>query len=146
MPTVPSYGKCKELGCNNPRSKYSYACVEHGGRDKQKTYTTQRAKTAWKHYSTPFWNTRRAQQLSSHPLCASCLLSGIVTTASAVDHVFPWQVIGGSSFYHNLWQSLCQSCHSNKTALERRGVYRYYGSTVVEYKEGDYHRLFNTPT
>jgi 5-methylcytosine-specific restriction endonuclease McrA len=80
----------------------------------------------------------RAAQLSKEPLCAGCLAGGIVTAADTVDHVFPWQQIGEHSFYRNMFQSLCVSCHTLKTAMEKRGVFRRYGKPSHDYIRGDY--------
>lgn len=90
-------------------------------------------------YKSRFWVSFRASQLSMHPLCAGCISRGIVTPAAHVDHVFPWAKIGMAAFRHNLFQSLCGSCHSHKTAGENRGVCTHYlASGIKEYKITDY--------
>ena len=142
MPSVPKYTKCQHLGCNNLKSKFNGYCLEHGGRD---TYNSKKYNTApdrSEHnamYSTTQWRTFRQTQLSQYPLCASCLSNGIVTAAVHIDHVFPWVAIGKQAFYHNIFQSLCASCHSAKTALEQRGTYRHYCTPPKDYKITDYH-------
>jgi hypothetical protein len=40
--------------------------------------------------------------------------------------VFAWKHIGKQAFTHNIFQSLCHSDHSHKTALEKQGVYTHY--------------------
>lgn len=90
-------------------------------------------------YQTAQWARLRQAQLSSHPLCASCKAQGIITPAAHVDHVFPWAQIGKGAFYRNVFQSLCQPCHAEKTALEQRGTFRRYGDTSTrDYRLNDY--------
>ena len=74
-------------------------------------------------------------------MCAACLTQGIVTPATTVDHVFPWAQIGQGAFYRNLFQSMCAPCHSTKTHLEQRGVFRYYTEVPTDFTIGDYERV-----
>ncbi len=130
MPTVPSNSKCGTLGCKNTKARFSSLCTEHGGRDTydHKRYNnTDRRRQAADKYNTTQWRTLRQIQLSTHPICAGCKVDGIITSASHVDHIFPWQQVGEHAFTHNLYQSLCPSCHSNKTQLEQQGIFRAYG-------------------
>ena len=141
MPTVPSNPKCSTLGCKNPKAKQGGVCLEHGGRDtyNHKRYNkTDRRLDASDKYNSKFWHELRQIQLSTHPLCASCLSDNIVKSAEHIDHIFPWQHIGAQAFTHNIFQSLCGSCHSAKTALEQRGVYRFYGAMNKDYALSDY--------
>jgi 5-methylcytosine-specific restriction protein A len=140
MPTVPTNPKCSVLGCKHPRSKFNSFCIEHGGRDKfdYKRYNkSDKYKQGQDKYQSSQWRTLRQVQLSLEPLCASCLTRGIVTQAEHIDHVFPWQQIGEQAFYHNLFQSLCASCHSSKTSLEAKGIFKHYKAnkdyTIIDY-------------
>lgn len=139
MPTVPTNQKCSTLGCKNTKSKFSSLCLEHGGRDtfnyKRYNNTEQRKEAADK-YNTAQWRTLRQIQLSKHPICAGCKASGIITPAQHVDHVFPWQQLGEQAFIHNIYQSLCPSCHSSKTQLEQQGIFKHYG--YRDYTHADY--------
>lgn len=141
MPSVPKYTKCQHLGCKNTKSKYNSFCLEHGGRD---TYDYQRYNSDAQRtesnamYNTTQWRKFRVAQLSREPLCASCLADGIVTAAEHLDHVFPWTAIDKQAFYHNVFQSLCASCHSAKTTLEQKGIYRRYGTPNIDYRMSDY--------
>ena len=133
------------LGCKQPKSRFNSFCIEHGGRD---TFNHQRYNNSDKRqqgldkYQSAQWRTLRQIQLSTKPLCASCLTKGIVKQAEHIDHVFPWQQIGEHAFYHNLFQSLCASCHSSKTSLEQRGIYKHYDTEEKDFTIGDYVRLF----
>ena len=145
MPTVPSATKCGTLGCNNARSRYNSNCMEHGGRDisaqiKYNPNDIERRQTN-EQYNTRQWRTQRIAQLSKYPLCAKCMSEGIVAPAQCVDHLFPWTQIGKHAFYANVYQSLCNGCHTIKTHLEQRGILRKYGSQVVDFTIGDYHRV-----
>lgn len=141
MPTLPSNTQCSMLGCKNNKARFSSLCVEHGGRDKQK-YGGVRLSNAV--YNTAQWERVRQAQLSAHPLCAGCLSVGVITAANHVDHVFPWKQIGKEAFYINIFQSLCHSCHSNKTALERKGLFRAFGSPNKDYLMHEYRQAINS--
>jgi 5-methylcytosine-specific restriction protein A len=139
MPTVPSSTKCSHLGCKNKRSRYNSSCLEHGGIDVLAVTRERKDHNAM--YQSVTWKRLRQSQLSTHPLCASCLTKGRATQAQHVDHVFPWSQYGEYAFTANLFQSLCPSCHSEKTYWETKGIYKHYGHT--EYKHQDYSRVIS---
>lgn len=115
--------------------------MEHGGRDTfdHKRYNnTDKRKEFNSKYQTAQWRKLRQIQLSKHPLCASCLTDGKIVQAEHIDHLFPWSAIGEEAFYHNVFQSLCQPCHSIKTTLEQRGIYRHFGFPNKDYALSDY--------
>lgn len=144
MPILPSNTKCATLGCKNKRSRYSTHCLDHGGRDEQRTYNNkEERKERNAYYSTAQWARHRQLILSHSPLCKACYLEGIITPATEVDHVFPWSQIGEQAFYHNLFQALCKACHTYKTAQEQRGVILFYSHTQIEYTLADYKRIVN---
>src|SRR5262245_39236077 len=68
-------------------------------------------------YSTANWQVIRRRQLVRQPLCAGC--PGLVE-ATEVDHIIPIKRGGAKRDPNNL-QSLCASCHREKTAAERYG-------------------------
>jgi len=140
MPTVPRYSKCNALGCKGARSKYNSYCLAHGGKDKLDLSPEQysKRKDFNEKYQTRQWRQLRKVQLSQHPLCAGCLSKGIIVQALHIDHVFPWSKINPQAFYFNLFQSLCHSCHSSKTALEQKGIYRRYGIPNRDYRLEEY--------
>ena len=135
MPIIPFNTKCAMLACNNTKAKLSALCIEHGGRD---TYTVKRTDERAEFngmYNNSKWQKKRALQLSKQPLCQSCLGNGIVKSANHVDHLFSWRAIGHEAFYRNIFQSLCHECHSDKTLLEREGIYRHYNVGSEPYKD-----------
>lgn len=89
-------------------------------------------------YKSAAWESARKRQLSTQPLCQSCLIRGIVQPANTVDHVFPWKHIGKHAFTHNIFQSLCANCHSHKTGQELRGKYEHYTDKVTIYQKSDF--------
>jgi len=145
MPSIPKFTLCLDLGCKEQRSKFNAYCMEHGGRDTfnySRYNATDKRIAANAKYSTKQWRTLRQIQLSKHPLCAACLQENKITPALHLDHLFPWSSIGDTAFYHNLFQSLCQPCHSVKTALEQRGIYRHYvPHPFKDFRLSDYDRI-----
>lgn len=145
MPTIPSYNKCGELGCTNPKSKLNRFCLEHGGKDVRYEAPTKERREFNSMYQTPMWQSARRRQLSKQPLCACCLSKGIITSATHIDHVFPWSYIGKEAFFNNLFQSLCLECHSYKTSLEAKGIMRYFREHgATDYSLSDYARIVKT--
>jgi hypothetical protein len=58
--------------------------------------------------------------------------------------VIPWKTIAPGGFINNRFQTLCQSCHSQKTGLEQRGVFRHYSDRgAIDYKPGDWPQLIS---
>lgn len=133
MPIMPRH-QCDEYQCKAPSIKGSRYCESH---TPSKTATVER-KTFNAQYNTAKWQSIRARQLSTNPLCAACMTDGRITAASHVDHVFPWQAIGEHAFIRNLFQSLCPECHGIKSGLEKRGIFRHYLAKVHDYTAQDY--------
>lgn len=139
MPVVPKSTKCGHLGCKQTRSRYNSYCLDHGGKNEIKSDKRIQAKQL---YNDKKWHSVRSIQLGIQPLCQSCLVDGHVRLASDVDHVFAWNSVGNDSFLINLFQSLCHSCHSLKTGLEQKGIYRYYKvPDYIDYAIEDYHQI-----
>lgn len=144
MPSIPKYTKCSVLGCKNSKSRFNSFCMEHGGRDTYnhtKYNASEERKASNEKYQSRQWQKLRKIQLSKQPLCQACLIDNVVTPAKHVDHVFPWMQIEATAFYYNLFQSLCHSHHSEKTALEQRGIYRHYAEVIKDFTKEDYARV-----
>jgi 5-methylcytosine-specific restriction endonuclease McrA len=92
-------------------------------------------------YDKSSWKKLRQAKLSMQPMCQACLIRGVVSPASQVDHLFAWSAIGELAFYRNIFQCLCHGCHSDKTQLERDGVYRHYNGAETDYSIDDYHSV-----
>ena len=128
MPTIPTYTKCSDLGCKEERQHNSSYCAIHS---RKKEMSEERWMNQ-QEYKSQFWKSTKRRQLSSAPLCASCLLRGRVCQANHCDHVFPWTKIGKHAFENNIFQSLCAECQSHKTQLEQRGVVEWYRHDKLE--------------
>ena len=137
MPTQPR-PQCSIYRCKQPTRPGSSMCIDHAPPPK-----VNRAKRENdREYKTAIWQTIRAGQLSSQPLCQACQLAGRVTLGVHVDHVIPWKTIGPVGFTNNRFQTLCAGCHSQKTGLEQRGIFRHYTDPApVDYFPGDWPRL-----
>lgn len=132
MPSVPTDRICSILGCHKPKTFRSGYCVEHGGGQ------TEKSKANAKLYNSAKWKATREQQRSLHPLCARCLHEGRVVQTEHIDHVFPHRRDQGR-FMANLFQGLCQSCHTLKTIEENKGVIQHWTPQgMTEYVEADY--------
>ena len=138
MPTIPTYTKCSHLGCKEDRSRLNSFCLIHGGLDSTNN-KDKREKD--KEYASPFWRQTRKSMLSKHPLCQSCLLVGRVTEAKHIDHLFAWKLIGREAFHNNIFQSLCTNCHSYKTGLEQKGIFRYFSNPIQDFRLTDYRAI-----
>lgn len=138
MPTLPTYTKCNQLGCKNEKAAIGGYCLLHGG----KTYDSAKRESD-SVYRTKYWRSTRRHQLSIQPLCQSCLLMNRVASASHVDHLFAWRHLNESAFKLNVLQSLCNNCHSHKTALEQQGIYRHYANSIIDYELLDYGRVMS---
>lgn len=121
MPTLPR-PPCAQYGCKAPSVKGSRFCVDHAPASKPQAAKLQSDQA----YKTAAWHGARMRQLSVAPLCQACTLAGRVTAAAHVDHVIPWRQLGQWAFHASPLQSLCGPCHSVKTGLEGRGVFRHY--------------------
>jgi len=141
MPTFPKATKCDTLQCKAPRVEGSAYCETHGGKPKAKLDRLE-SNRAYKHRS---WESIRMGQLSKQPLCQCCLLDSRVTLASHVDHIFAWRHIGNHAFTNNAFQSLCNACHSLKSASERKGQYLHFAPDGVKtYTLSDYALIVRT--
>jgi 5-methylcytosine-specific restriction protein A len=135
MPVAPLNTECKEYGCRNKKTGRSSFCLQHGGGISEKGKANARL------YNLEAWNSIRARQLSREPLCARCKHEGKITAAQQVDHVFPHNR-DVDRFKTNIFQSLCQSCHTLKGQDERKGKYNYYTAHgVIIYYDSDYIRI-----
>ena len=135
MPIAPYNNECAQLGCHNKKTSRSSYCVEHGGGP------TEKSKANSKLYNQRVWEKIRAIQLSKQPLCARCQSENKITAAIVVDHVFPHRQ-NALRFRNNLFQSLCESCHTIKGQDERKGIYNHYTAYgVTQYNDDDYLRL-----
>jgi 5-methylcytosine-specific restriction protein A len=135
MPTLPR-NLCETLQCQQPTVVGSAFCEQH----KRKPRNKAASKEGMRMYNTQTWRSLRAAQLSRQPLCGSCMGRGMVTMAIVVDHVFPWRQISDDAFRESELQSLCWDCHSMKTGLEQKGIFRRWANdgSYVDFSINDW--------
>ncbi len=108
---------CLVSGC--PQLGERGRCAEHAPaakRERNRAYDHTRGSAASRGYG-PTWRRLRLMHLRREPLCRECR-----APATDVDHVIPL-ARGGASHEDNL-QSLCHSCHAQKTNREDGGGWR----------------------
>lgn len=64
------------------------------------------------------WMSIRARWLGANPLCVACIANGYTRPANRLDHIVP--LIDGGRDDESNYQSLCASCHDEKTAQEAK--------------------------
>ena len=132
MPSVPSQKKCVFLGCQGTKIFGTNFCEKHGATRSKKYKENEKL------YNSAGWKSIKAAKKSEFPICSSCLSRGIIKQTEHIDHVIPHRR-DADRFMVNLFQGLCAACHTQKTALESRGIYRHYTKDGhVDYKESDY--------
>jgi 5-methylcytosine-specific restriction enzyme A len=135
MPSVPTSKKCHFLGCKEDKIFGTNFCAAHGAK------RSERYKKSEKLYNSAGWKSIKATMRSQHPLCASCLSRGIIAPTEHIDHVIPHRQ-DTAKFMVNVFQGLCAACHSQKTLLEKQGIYRHYTPDgPVDYSDSDYGTL-----
>jgi len=68
-------------------------------------------------YNMKAWQRARRLQLTVEPMCRHCAERGMDTLAEHVDHIVP--ITKGGDWWDGVnLQSLCEPCHSRKTAKD----------------------------
>ena len=89
-------------------------CPKCSSRTQKRYNETSRNKDLRKFYDSPQWRKVRVIQLTKSPLCVDC---GRVATVA--DHIIEIKDGGCKLCLDNL-QSLCNGCHTSKSAKERK--------------------------
>ena len=71
-------------------------------------------------YNSWPWRKAAKRFKLKNPLCVHCDALGIATQVKVVDHIVPINK-GGERLDEANFQSLCESCHNKKSALEKGG-------------------------
>ena len=116
MPHAPRRN-CRQQGCRNLAEKGSCYCREHQLEQNRNYNRYERDPETQAFYTSKEWRSVRRYQLEHFPLCAECLKEGRYTPATLVDHIKPIREGGARLDMANL-QSLCWSCHSQKSIEE----------------------------
>ena len=104
---------CKYPRCANYAEDGSAYCFMH-----KNTHKKREIKTYEKWYGLAVWKRLREKKLREYPLCQECAKQGRVTKATDVDHIIPHRGDWSLFISYNNLQSLCHSCHSEKTNKE----------------------------
>jgi len=83
----------------------------------QKQTVTEDYKERNRFYQRKEWKAVRLLQLQLEPLCRKCRTLGKLSPAAVVDHIIAI-ADGGNELEQNNLQSLCTSCHNEKTRRE----------------------------
>ena len=79
-------------------------------------------------YHSKQWRMLRNWYIKKNPICAECKRQDKLTAGYCVDHIRPISIGGNKIDISNL-QTLCESCHSKKSAQEsveyRKGIKDY---------------------
>lgn len=67
------------------------------------------------------WQKLRNRYIAQHPVCEKCRENGVIRMATDVDHIIPHRGAPALLYDEGNLQSLCKSCHSEKTAREDGG-------------------------
>ena len=120
---------CKSPGCPElvPESAAGGYCVGHVRQARAPRRTTARRRRmnheelkrdAW--YSSKEWTKLRRAFISRNPLCRICSDNSFIRSADVVDHIVERKDNDSLRLKWSNLQSLCHSCHNNKTAEEKR--------------------------
>ena len=107
---------CRFPGCPKTTLAKDGYCDPHRKLTSQKFERT-RETAVQRGYGTR-WRKARSLFLAEHPLCEMCLLSGTTTPATVVDHIQPHRGDQGLFWNEANWQSLCDTCHRQKTVVQ----------------------------
>lgn len=111
MPTAP-LRPCAHPGCSAVVERGR--CVKH---DRRRLLDERRNSARSRGYDQR-WQQARVMYLAHNPLCVHCEHSGLVSSATVVDHVVPHRGDRFAFWDVSNWQALCGPCHAVKTARE----------------------------
>lgn len=119
-----TYPGCKELvtsgRCEAHRAKY-----EEQRKGQAQRYDKERGTAASRGYNAR-WAAYSRRYRKENPLCVDCLARGVLTSVEHGGHVDHVKAVSGPDdplFWEpSNHQSLCQPCHSAKTAGEDGGL------------------------
>lgn len=115
---------CNHAGCSTLVEYNQTYCDKHKQEAKQNLYDNyeHRKEIGGKYFW--FYKTKQWQRLSrlhriNNPMCEQCLKNGIVRKADLVDHIIEIRDDWEKRFDEDNLQSLCHSCHWQKTKEEQ---------------------------
>lgn len=102
---------CRQLGCAKLAVRGKVYCEDHAGLESER----MRGSAYERGYDREWQEASRAH-LRRNPLCAECMRKRKLTPATVVDHIRPHRGDKRLFWDESNWQSLCKTCHDQKTA------------------------------
>lgn len=102
---------CRQPGCAKISVRGKVYCEDHSYMEAER----QRGTAKERGYDRE-WQRASKDFLRKHPLCVECLKKGKLTAATDVDHIVPHRGDRRLFWDTSNWQSLCGTCHKQKTA------------------------------
>ena len=117
-PSECTYPNCPELTYIGSRCAKHRVTRDQG---KDRAYRTREdRKELTKFYSSLPWRKLRQYHITRNPLCTTCAQSGLTVVADVVDHIEEIRDNPTRRLDSTNLQSLCHSCHNNKTVAVRK--------------------------
>ena len=113
--------RCNHRTCRTLIDYDKRYCSKHKGTSHQR-YDASRDKDTKGFYSSSRW-TKMARQtkLRDGYLCQECLSNGLYVQGNIADHIIPVNQDWGKRWDMGNLQTLCASCHNEKSAKEKMG-------------------------
>ena len=116
-PSQCTYPNCPELTYIGSRCN-KHRVVRDSAKDTQYRKREDRAELT-KFYQSLQWRKLRQYHITRNPLCTQCTKSGLTVVADVVDHIIEIRDDPTKRLDSENLQSLCHSCHNNKTVAVR---------------------------
>ncbi len=111
--------KCPHAGCRELIQNHTSFCEKHTTTRKAKR-NIQSTTVNREFYNSTEWRELSRTHRIKNPLCEHCLILGILTPVTLVDHIIEIEDDPTQKLNPQNLQSLCHACHNSKTAQERR--------------------------
>jgi len=117
-PSQCTYPNCPELTYIGSRCS-KHRVVRDSAKDREYRTREDRAELT-KFYQSLHWRKLRQYHITRNPLCTQCTKSGLTVVADVVDHIIEIRDDPTRRLDPKNLQSLCHSCHNNKTVAVRK--------------------------
>ncbi|URW92437.1 HNH endonuclease signature motif containing protein [Lacticaseibacillus paracasei] len=118
---------CNHAGCKTLVPFNQAFCEKHQPKPMTDDYDRYAHRKAvggryFKFYRSKVWRKLSYSYRLAHPLCERCQAKGLYVQADVVDHIVPIRVDWSRRLDESNLQSLCNSCHWQKTKHEDPGA------------------------
>lgn len=117
-PSQCTYPNCPELTYIGSRCS-KHRVVRDSAKDNQYRNREERREFT-KFYQSLEWRKLRQYHITRNPLCVKCQEAGLTVVADVVDHIEEIRDNPTRRLDATNLQSLCHSCHNNKTVAVRK--------------------------